>query len=198
MDNTYKQVKEQTGVLRQQLVGTQGAVLDFGFSYLDSTGELRITAFNAVGRVNATHGHLRVNASQRRIANDSIIGTPFHFDADLPPIIGGRGWSPSPPWIVPWRLTEHERTQGSTWDPQWPGKRTFVFQGELTYDDGFRNEVSQSFCKKWVPGYAISYKQQTSGGGGGTALVDCGNFENFVRSVKQQEKEAEQGADHPH
>ena len=147
-----------------------------------------------MGHVTATDVHLSVDASQQRISDGHIIGQSYHFNQSIRPIPPGTGADPFK-WISPWYLTETERNEGGRWAPDWPGKRTFVFSALLTYNNGFEKAEPIKVCKKWLPGYTIHYKEQTSGGGGG--LVDCSLFENTIQSTKEQEKKAENGADRP-
>ncbi|MGB8063799.1 MAG: hypothetical protein WCF26_18035 [Candidatus Sulfotelmatobacter sp.] len=154
--DTFGQIQQQTTLMRQQLVGSQGAVLDLGIAENSLPGDFFVQVTNS-GHVTATDVHLKVDASQQVLKDGTLIGEPFHFELSVPPIAAGRNWNHT--WHQPWSLTEYERQQGGHWAPDWPGKRTFVFRAEITYQNGFGDQVpTQRLCKQWLPGFSIDNK----------------------------------------
>ena len=74
------------------------------------------------------------------------------------------------------------------WPADWPGKNTIELRGKFSYQNGFGDEVSEEFCKKWLPEFTITTKAQSSGGGG---LYPCDEFKADIRSVLEAERTAE-------
>ncbi len=186
--NTLEEMKRQTFLSRQQLVGTEAAVLDLSVPYDDGSGVLTVQLSNN-GHATAAKIHLSVDASQQKLQDGTLIGDPFHFEPPVQPIPSGKGLGHT--WTLPWHLTERERQQGGHWPPDWPGKRTFVFRAEVTYQNGFGDEIRQEVCRQWLPGFSIDYRGQHFGGGG---LYDCADIKAFIKSTLEQEKQAEKDA----
>jgi hypothetical protein len=184
--NTLGQIQQQTTLMRKQLVGTQAAIIPLALGYSESTGALSVPMVND-GHVTATDIHLTIDASQRRIKDDTSIGEPLHFEIPIQPIPSGKG--PTLTWTMPWPLTEYERSQGGRWVPDWPGKRTFVFRASLAYQDGFDNEIHRDICKQWLPGFSIDHGGGRRDSGGG--IYDCTEIKSIIRSTLEQERQAE-------
>jgi hypothetical protein len=188
---TARAAQEQAELMRQQLEGTMAADIDLTNFTLSDAFKLRLTATNS-GQVAAQDVHISVDASQRRIDDDSIIGPIFHFEPSVPKTIkGGRGdgWN----WDLPWRLTDYERDQGNSFASDWPGKRTFEIRATATFKDGFEDKtITRSVCKRWLPSYMITWKIDPNTAGGGAAF-DCSDFRNQIKLILGQEKAAKNG-----
>lgn len=188
---TAKAAQTQAELMKKQLEGTMAADIDLANFTLSDTFKLHLTATNS-GHVAAQDVHISVDASQRRIDDDSIIGPTFHFEPSVPKNIeGGRGdgWN----WDLPWRLTDYERDQGSRFAPDWPGKRTFEIRATATFKDGFEDKtVTRSVCKRWLPGYLITWKIDPTTAGGGP-VFDCSDFRNQIKLILGQETAAKNG-----
>ncbi len=191
MGRQSAEMQKQTTVLRQQMVGTQAAALETVLTFVPS-GELTINVINN-GLVSATGVHIHGQAQRLRSADGVRIGDSFPLDETFP-IIAAKG-RPSPSWFLPWHPREFIYERG--WPVGWPGRETFSFEGEITYQNGFGDGIRDTFCQKWLPRYTIQFKSgglQISNGG---ALVPCRNFDRTVRMILEAEKQAENGADRP-
>jgi|ERR1700722_9216069 len=188
MDNTFHQIEQQTTLMRQQLVGTQAAVLEFGMT-LNDVGEF-VSGLSNVGHVSATNIEWKVEATRGTLPAGTSIGVPLVFSETFP------GISPNRPVtrtrLLPWRPTELSNPTG--WSPEWPGKHTYILRAEVSYGNGFGDRVTHHACQVWLPRFMIVYKQQASGGGG---LMPCDDLQTAIKSVLEQEKRASAGADRP-
>ena len=191
MDKQSAEMQKQTTVMRQQMVGSQAATLETVFQFIQS-GEFIANLTND-GLVSATGVHIHGHAQRLRLTDGIRIGDSFPFD-DTFPIIASKGVQ-RPSWILPWH--PRELTYKQEWPAGWPGRESFSFEGEITYQNGFGDGIRDTFCQKWLPRYTIQFK---SGGlqiGGGGSLVPCRNFDQRVRLTLGAEKQAENGADRP-
>ena len=187
-DATFHEVQQQTTLMRQQLVGSQEAVLDTGIVYNDGSHELTVQLINN-GHVNATAIQVKIDASQQRIKDGTIVGKAYHFEPQIPPIGGG---GRSYVWTdksFPWNLTERERQQGGSWPKDWPGNRTFVFRAEVRYQNGFADERHSVTCRQWLPGFTITYAANRSSSGGG--LYDCADIQSRIKAIQEDATDAQ-------
>jgi len=175
--------RKQTTLMRQQLIGSQAAILTLG---LDFKGNGELTAnFNNSGHVTAADVHIRIEGAKQKIASSERIGDPITLEYSKPFIKAQDGDSKT--WLTPWR--PHELTDKPEWPKGWPGQETFSFSGVLTYQNGFGDEIGEPFCWKWIPKMTITTKRQSSGGGG---LIFCKDFDTGVRATQEAEKQAEE------
>jgi hypothetical protein len=188
MNQTYGQIQKQTTLMRQQMVGTQAATLETLLTFVPS-GEFTINVIND-GLVSAIDVHIHGQA--QRLRDGVRIGESFPLDETLPIVAPKQRQSPS--WLLPW----HPRVAyPQVWPAGWPGRETFSFQGEITYQNGFGDEIRDTFCWKWLPFYFIQFRVGGYSTGGGNLLVPCRNFDQRVRATLEAEKQAENGADRP-
>lgn len=188
-NNTFNQIQQQTTLMRQQLVGSQGAVLLPSPLTFNSVGQLAAGLQN-IGHVTSTIDSFQVEASKETIKDSTRIGSSIVFEPVVDPIASERGFSKT--WQLPWRPAQ--LTDKPVWPKGWPGKYTYEFRLIVTYENGFGDKLHLNFCQKWLPGFSIQYKLQSSGGGG---MYDCDVFQQSIKSVLEQERKAEQGADRP-
>jgi len=177
----------QTGtandLLRQQLVGTQAAIVTLSLMFRDN-GELMANLVNE-GRVTATDAHVRIDATKNTWPDDRPVGAPVVREYDVPPIAGQGGDQKT--WTMPWH--PHQLTDKQEWPKGWPGPETFSFSAKWSYKNGFGDKITGASCWKWVPNFTITTKRQSSGGGG---LVDCRDFDAGIRETQEAEKHAEE------
>jgi hypothetical protein len=179
---------DQAKLIRQQLVGTEAAVLDAGLN-LSSDGQLEAW-LNNTGMVTATDIHFSLEATENSLRSGSRIGAPLHFEPAVPPIGASKGFSKI--WPVPWHPEQLDKKGAGSTD--WPGDVTYIFRGTYSYQDGFGDRIDQEFCKEWLPDFRIVSAQQTTGGGG---LYPCDDIAATVRSVQERQKKAAQGLERP-
>ncbi len=192
MNGQLTELQQQTFINRQQLVGTQKAILDWNINF-NNIGNVTVSLANR-GHVAAPDNHFKLDATEATLPDGTPVGTSLHFEVQIPPLKGDGG-DFSHFWITPWKPKQlGVRYQ---WPKDWPGKTTYILRGELTYQDGFGNTESQPFCKEWLPDYYITWGKQGSGGNGFGELRDCADIKSTISSILRQEKEAEHGAERP-
>jgi hypothetical protein len=191
MNQTYGQIQKQTTLMRQQMVGTQAAALETVFQFTQS-GQFIVNVVND-GLVSATGIHIHGQAERLRLTDGSRIGGSFPFDETFP-IIPPKGVQ-RPSWFLPWHPRELPDKQ--EWPAGWPGRESFTFEGEITYQNGFGDKIRNTFCQKFLPRYTLLFKSGGLSVGGGGTLEPCRNFDQRVRSILEAEKQAERGADRP-
>jgi uncharacterized membrane protein YgcG len=191
MGKQSAEMQKQTTVLRQQMVGTQAAALVPVFQFVP-TGQFIINVDND-GLVSASGVHIHGQAQRLRLTDGKRYGDPFPFEEKFP-IIAPKGRQ-APSWFLPWH--PRELMDNKEWPAGWPGRESFTFEGEIRYQNGFGDEIRDTFCQKYIPRYFIQFKSGGLSMGGGGALESCRNFDQRVRSILAAEKQAENGADRP-
>jgi hypothetical protein len=85
------------GITRQQLVGTEAAVLaDYSVNF-DANG-LHVGLTNE-GHVTLTRIHLRIDAKEVSLESKEQIGDALHLERDVEPLREGKGFSAD--WTLP-------------------------------------------------------------------------------------------------
>jgi hypothetical protein len=185
------EMQKQTNVLRQQMVGTQAAALETVFQFVP-TGQFIINVAND-GLVSAIGVHIHGQAQRLRLTDGGRYGDPFPLEEKYP-VIAPKGRQ-TPSWFLPWQ--PRESMDNKEWPAGWPGRESFTFEGEITYQNGFGEEIRDNFCQKYLPRYLIVFKAGGYSTGGGGTLEPCRNFDQRVRSILEAERQAEHGADRP-
>jgi hypothetical protein len=184
------QAASQTTLIKQYFVGSQAAILSPDI-HISTIGEVTVTLQN-VGHVSATSVHLHLEAWKEAIPGGDRIGPTIVHDQSavvVPPIANQTNVSFYAKWILPWQF--QQLTPLGQWPKNWPGPQTTVLSGEFTYQNGFGDKISHPFCGKWLPGFTIRVKQQTTEGG--SALISCDDFLSTIHSIVENEKRAEEG-----
>jgi hypothetical protein len=179
--------------MRQQMVGSQASALETGFMFAPN-GQFVINVAND-GLVSATGVHIQGQAQRLRLADGKRFGDPFPFEEKYPVIAPTPKGREAPSWFLPWHPRDLMDKQ--EWPAGWPGKESFTFEGEITYQNGFGDQIRDPFCQKYLPRYTLVFKAGGLQQGGGGILVPCRNFDQRVRSILEAEKQAENGADRP-
>jgi len=183
MQDTLGEFQKQTKLMKQQLVGSQGALLTLTLGLTDK-GELNVGLAND-GHVNATNVHFELEVTPETISDERPLDKSISYEpTDIPPVKGGESWVRS--WFLPWRPIQ--LSDKKEWPSNWPGNRTFLIRGKFSYQNGFGDEMRVDFCRKWLPAFTITTKAQSSGGGG---LLPCDDFRTAIHSLLEQERAAE-------
>lgn len=164
MSGTLSEVQKQTTTLRQQLVGTQAAVIDIieKPTWLPSTKEVTITIKNTnptgiIGKVNG----IQMLLQRRTWPGEKPIGKPFVFASNVPEVLlrGGEPWgiSRNLPWSLPSTLSDQSK---------WPGDEYVTFEGNFVYDNGFGETIPNRFCYLWLPDWHLGVVGNSRDNGG--------------------------------
>ena len=183
--DTLGEIQKQTKVMRQQLVGSQAALLHLDDIHIDATGKLEVVLHN-VGHVTATDVHFQVTVTRETIADQRPIEPPITFEPAIIEPIKVEGIWPPDDWHVPWR--PHQLTQQHEWPHGWPGKETFSLRGSFSYNNGFGDKQTEEFCRQWLPNFEITTKLQGSSGGG---MFPRDQFRSAIHSILGLEEKAE-------
>lgn len=184
--DTLVEIQKQTILSRQQLVGTQGALLELHLD-VNPDGETFAELLN-IGHVTATNIHFRLEVTRQNLPSETPIGTPIVFEWPIPPIKADPASYWAKNWPLPWipkRLTERQE-----WPKGWPGKETLMIRGRFSYQNGFGDGKTEEFCRQWLPGYTIVTKTGSPNGAGG-GLIPCENFRALIRAILEKERQAE-------
>jgi hypothetical protein len=128
------EIQKQTSLLRQQLIGTQGALIEVGYEFASLDNKLTITVTNR-GVVTATAIDLTLEARRETINSGHVLDRPRSFKYEWPYLKGGetRTWYTSLQWGP-----QHGEVQPDKWTPDWPWNETTRLSGRITYFNGSR------------------------------------------------------------
>jgi hypothetical protein len=169
---TFGEIQQQTKMIRQQLVGTQAAVMDYltpawrGPSEADR-GEIIQTIVNH-GLVSAKNVQLEITETRQRLSDFQALETPVKFHKGPEDVRTGDKFILE--WHTPWEMKILSNPEGpsfplKTWPKDWPGTDTVEIRGAYSYDNGFGDKISRDFCLRWIP--MFSYQPATSSYGYG-------------------------------
>ena len=187
--NTLGEIQKQTTLMRQQMVGTQAAVLQFEIHDNNPGTWGLVGGIRNSGIVTATHVHYRVQITRQRFSNGSIstIGSPSIFE-DTPNIIKGGGTWPDfawpHVWSVPWiRMNPNPNIIENIWPVDWPGKDLSEIKVNLTYDNGFGDIITKDLCFERLPPLNVKIHNGSMGIGGN---IPCDHFPNAIAEQRGQ------------
>jgi len=168
---------EQVKLMRQQLIGTQAAALKFSTGFSAEGFEVGITNIHDVAAIGT---HITVRMTQVSLPKGLPLGGSVVNEVTVPLIVKDKPFGRQ--WPVPWPQQEFR-------GDDWPGKQAVRVEGEYSYDDGFGNKVSESFCTVYLPRFRIIMKNESASGEG---PVECEGLESTIRDVSARMKEATQ------
>jgi len=174
--------QQQAMIMRQQLVGTQAAVLKFttGFNL-----EGFFIGFTNIHDVAATGAQVTIHMTPVSLPMELPLGEPITGEVTFP--IVDKDTPVSQMWPVPWPLQEFRGND-------WPGKRAVRVEGAYTYGNGFGDKISESFCTVWLPRSNVVTKAENAFFGG---PVNCEGLESIIRDVQARMREAAQEKNSP-
>jgi hypothetical protein len=183
----WSEMHTQGTILRQQLVGSQGAVIRVS----DPPGwdPLAYNLGLPVSNDGAGNGTVNLKAKivRRSLPDQGIAGDPVEInivDRVVPAkltIMENR--------VLPWQLEPVD-------DRDWPGKFTLTISGSFDYNNGFGDKFTGQFCFFWLPKWTIQTKNGSQGGGGGfyggggASQCDVQRYIDDVLKSKKQANEA--------
>ena len=177
--DNFGEIQKQTTLLRQQLIGTQAARLDFIPSF-EPDNKLVISISNS-GVLPATNVKMTLEVHREDIKSGRIIGKPLTFTHDFPPVLGSKGaeWRTILSWAA-----EHGITQPPKWEPGWPFGETTKLSGAITYFNGFEDGPPIRICKEWLPAYVVTNFGNTA------EFADCQEFKTKIDAVHESVRQA--------
>jgi hypothetical protein len=170
-----QQAVNQTTLLRQQVVGTQAAALRFSTGFSAEGFEIGVVNIHDVAAIGT---HITIRMTLASLPKGLPLSRPVINEVTVPFIVKDKPFGRQ--WPVPWPQQEFRGND-------WPGKRAVRVDGEYSYEDGFGNKVSESFCTVYLPRFRIVMKGESASGEGS---VPCEGLEYTIRDVQARMKEA--------
>src|SRR5260370_31731302 len=172
---TLGEIKTQTTLIRQQLIGTQAAVVVIAeYPGLESP-QTNNYGFNIGlrndGHVVASRVNVTLIARRETLNGGKPIGEPWHCDFNLPP-------------ILPTKVGEHqcflEGLNKRSWQPIGQFKQTIAVDGRFSYWNGFEDAPSEPICLRYVP----SGLRSKFGSAGPGSFVTCDRYPGWIEYLK--------------
>jgi hypothetical protein len=174
--DTFGQIQKQTTLMRQQLVGTQAAIIRLSDPVWNpATNKLKIVLTNNGSSVTGTVTSFNVDIQRKTLPAQKSVGEPIHVQL-LNQVIP-KGISYEIDKELPWSFPEIKDQN------LWPGKQMVTFAGSYTYDDGFGDIASQNFCAIYVPFWWADTPMQGYPAGGGSwsnLRQECPPVQDFL------------------
>jgi hypothetical protein len=142
---------------RQQLVGTQAAVIVFNETRWNPTTRTLTFSLSNTGAVTGTITSFTANVQRKTLPDQKPIGqgVPIEFE--------NREIGKTSNYILekglPWPLPEVKDQN------LWPGKEIATIEGQYTYSNGFGDALSHKFCVLWLPTWNLQVPIPNGGGG---------------------------------
>jgi hypothetical protein len=174
--DTLGEIQKQTTLIRQQLVGSQAAIVRADRTFvvddgLPSTARLEIAIQNE-GHIMARNVQFTFDASKGNLTQAGSRHPVFHKEITLPVLKPQPAEVISRKYSVP--LSEAE------WQQMKNDLFTVRIEGFLRYENGFGDVIEGPFCQTivydMVSGIGITY-------GGGTTFYPCNDIQSALDSV---------------
>lgn len=152
----------QTNLLRQQLVGTQGAVVEISPVW-DATKQMLSTILvnsNQNG-VSGVVSNFRARLQRKTWPKEQPTGEPFIIELPTPEITILKGGQFPIDKGLPWPLPPQMEDQSL-----WPGNEVVTLEGSFTYNDGFGDLYPYKFCYLWTAPWNLTSPKAGGRSGG--------------------------------
>ena len=183
---TLVEIQQQTKLMRQQLVGTQAAVINIDIPVSTSLppplgNDISISiGFKNNGRVMAKNFQVKVSAQVLSLADNTYWGHQWSCERDInvvppfPPSDQAPNPGEHPFLLCPIDGLTNEDLRSIS-----ELKRTIAIDGTYTYDNGFGEETEQRICLRFAPAVRTGYGAGTEGSDN---FQECGTF-NVERQI---------------
>jgi hypothetical protein len=196
-NQTLGEIQKQTTLMRQQVVGSQGAVLRLDIHAADTATRAVVGGIANMGIVTATHIRTHVEVRRQTIRPDGIIetiGNPLIYDEGPEQLKGSSSWPEGPnsphEWRVPWIRIVVSNESLAAWPKDWPGKEITEVKGHLTYENGFGETGETGLCLSVLPNFIIKIRNN------GTMLIGgaypCGNLRDWIADARERWEKVKQ------
>jgi hypothetical protein len=186
--DTLVQIQQQTTLLRDQTIGTQGAILEFDPAL---SIPAIVTAVRAVpGRVAAKYVEVKLTAQRIYLPSKRPIGNSIQCNINVPQVVG----TESPNLIL---LSGSIRAcylpdfDQAAMDEVMFTRQSVTIRGSFSYDNGFGEISRQDFCRIYL-GY--KYRGFINGdvnhptSGEDASFRDCADFDQFLNRALAYKK----------
>jgi hypothetical protein len=178
---TLCEIQKQTTLMRDETIGTQGAILEFEPSL---SVPAIVTAVRAVpGRVAAKNVEVKLTAQRIYLPNKKPIGSPVECGISVPQVSGTQ----SPNLILlsgSIRACYLPNFSQVAMDEIMFTRQSVTISGSFSYDNGFGQVFRQEFCRTYL-GYRFTgfingdLNHPTSGED--ASFHDCSDFDGALR-----------------
>lgn len=150
MENTFNQVQQQTTLMRQQLIGSQAAVVSLNGNGTLSTTPMPLVDTNAIISIGLKNdGHVIANAISMKLkvqvlslANNKLIGPQWPCDFAIPVL------APGP---AAYRACHVSGLSSEDLRLISELKRTIAIDGNYSYENGFGEIKTEPMCFRYSP-----------------------------------------------
>lgn len=173
MSKQSAEIQKQTTLMRQQLIGTQAAIITL--EPLSWNGEQSMqlwgTDITNSGSVRGTVS-LAANIQRRSPFSNQAIGEPVQVNVSNEEVKAKGSYRLER--VLPWLLPEVNYATGVrvvagrvNFPREWPGSEIVTVEGSYSYDNGFHDLITHKFCYLWLPNWNISMPDGNGYAGGG-------------------------------
>ena len=185
--DTFGEIKKQTTMMRQQLVGTQAAVLDYSTPTWrgpaeGDEGSVSETLINH-GLVSAKDASLEITITHERLSDFQPLEPPvkLHKGPEIVRVADRLVLE----WHMPWKMKVIPGLL-QDWPKDWPGTEVTEINAVYTYNDGFDDPVKKQFCFRWLPAFNYAMPNGSQGIGG---MPTCEDTRSFIQWCLAKRKE---------
>ncbi len=175
--------RQQTDLFRQQLIGTEAAVIVADFGGFEPNKYAFNIGFRNDGRVIGSKVSVRLAARRETVSGAMPIGEPWSCDFDLPP-------------VVPGKVSGHQcflaGLNGDAWQPIANFKQTIAVDGSFSYWNGFE-DARQTICLRYVP----SGLRSRFGSEGPGSFVSCDWYPAWIEYLRERMAGSDAGSQPP-
>lgn len=160
-----KAVSDQATLLRQQMIGTQAAVINPQGPQWTPSG--MVFELGNIGHVISPNATLNFRVIRSTFPDMRPLGSPQYYSEKIPQIMVG-GWSK--PYPIPQPALDISSQ-----------KDTLTINGVLNFDNGFGERFEKSFCISYIGRYSAKVGDGVENGGGG--FWPCETFKEKVAYI---------------
>jgi hypothetical protein len=171
---TLREIQKQTTLMRQQLVGTLGAIVTLPEPHFTDdifSGKNFMIGLLNQGHVMSQEGHVRFQISRESFPSLKPLWESKIYTASTNQILPGAGWNQA------YRLTEFWPDFSLREQQVTTQRKTLMVKGTYGFDDGFGEKYEHEFCFSYIGRFNV--KNEGGAGGstsGGDYFMDCDGF----------------------
>ena len=185
-DGTLAEAQKQTQFLRQQLVGTQEAIVRPDIQHFEDLWQVQMTN---IGHVDAKNFHSTISVERVGIYQGKLIGKLKDIETTIP--VFPQGSSGVQPPVVLYEIPKDWTPL--TWDNFIRTGATLQISVSLRYDNGFGDSIHSTTCNMWIPFYQIRTLNGLATSGG---AAPCSRFHAALRDIIRRKEDESKGVYH--
>ena len=174
--NTFGEIQKQTTLTRQQIVGTQAAVINIADYPGITLPDIVDIAIRNDGHVIAHDIHVAIRAKREILPSEKPIGDAWGCNFPTVSVL-----APTSPYSHQCRMTGFS-------DKDWRSigdlKETIILEGTITYENGFGDIIDQAICKLYVSKVRTKYGEE-----GEAKFLPCDQVEEVWSYLRKRKAE---------